>query len=112
MRQKINRFSVRIHEMAHYADPSEEWEAACFSDFDTAREFARRWTRHSLEELRPNASSDKDLKDLWFLFGDDASVIGANEVYHGVNEIDFFISHPASPDEVNWKELKIKDEAS
>lgn len=106
MARLSKKFDVRIHEMSHYADPDEEWVAASFDTFDRAREYARRWTRRSLEELRSKAASNAHLKKLWFGFGDDAYVIGDTQVYHGAEEIDFFIEHRATPREIDFEAIE------
>ncbi len=97
-------FSVLVLDMFHYIDPEHEFTISGFPTLDTAREFARRWTRSSLEDLRKENIGAEELKDLWHNFGEDCIVIGGN--YAGSSELQFFIDHPAIPEEINFNALK------
>lgn len=92
--------------MSKFDSEEDEWIAAEFDNENDAREFARRWTRASLEELRRENQSKEDLKKQWSLFGDDAVVLGIG--YSASSELDFFIKNPAKPEEIDWKTLKGK----
>ncbi len=98
-------FGVLIVEMSHYGDVEGERLVAGFPSFALAREFARRWVRDSLEELRGAATNDEELRCAWALFGEDAIVIGA-ERYAGSHELDDFISQPATPEERDWQAIQ------
>ena len=89
--------------MFHYMDEDEEEIVAGFATLELAREYARRRTRDSLEEQRPDASSAEDLHGRWFSFGEDCLVIG--DTYCGGHELDYFISHPATAPERDWRSL-------
>lgn len=97
-------YSIRIVENSHFDDSEGIYLIEGFATFSLAAEFARRWVRDSLEELRrPNQSQD-ELRKLWFLFGEDAVVVGNH--YSGSAELDFFIEHPATPEERDWAAIK------
>lgn len=88
-------FSVLILDMA------ERGEGRRVDGFPTvalAREYARRYTRDSLEELRGGTG---DLRTLFAIYGEDAVVLG--DGYAGFSEIDFLVAHPATPEERDWK---------
>jgi hypothetical protein len=97
-------FSVMVIDMYHY-DPSADLCVAGFPTFELAREYARRRTRDSLEELRGSDTSSQDLREAWFVFGEDCIVVGAGE-YRGASEIDTFIAQPATPEERNWSAIE------
>lgn len=101
----MNTYSVSIIEMARYQDSDGSYIIGGFPTFELAREFARRWVRDSIEELRRPGISREELRKAWFLFGEDASVIG-DKHYAGSQELDFFITNPATPEERDWKALK------
>ena len=75
-----------------------------FPTLDVAREYARRRTRDSVEELRRPSQSAADLRRQWLSFGEDCCVIG--EYYCGASEVDYFVTHPASLEERDWKSLE------
>ncbi len=75
-----------------------------FLQKELAREFARRWVRDSLEEMRIEGRSEEELKNYWQLFGEDAIVLETN--YCGSSELNFFIKTPATPEERDWKIIK------
>lgn len=100
-------FSVHIIELSHSPGDDEDRTSLAFHGFETAQqaqEFARRWLRDSLEELRRPNQSAAALRQAFFLFGESADVpeIG----YSAISELDTFIQHPATPDERNWKALR------
>jgi hypothetical protein len=98
-------YVVHIHEMNRYADESGQYVAHEFEDFSTAKEYARRYTRASVEEVRKDSSSPEELKTQWFGFGAGASVSGGRNTYSGSDEIDFFIATPASAGELDYQSL-------
>ncbi|MBX7223814.1 MAG: hypothetical protein K1Y36_28120 [Blastocatellia bacterium] len=99
-----DRYFVRIIENAHRFDEDGTREVGPFPKFWMAKEFCRRWLRDSLEELRTANQAPEQLKHLWFLYGDDAHVIGAE--YYASHELDFFLAHPATIEERDWSEIK------
>jgi hypothetical protein len=99
-------FAVLIIDMARY-DPEDDYTVGRFPTFELAKEFARRWVRDSVEELRKSGTSKEEVRRLWHSFGEDATVIGGDERYAGSHELDFFIAHPATAEERDWKAIKI-----
>ncbi len=98
-------FSVLILEMSHTSDGEGERTVTGFSSYALAKEFARRWVRDSLEELRHPSLSVAELRRRWFLFGEDAVVIGG-EPYAGSHELDSFIQNPATREERDWQAIQ------
>ena len=98
-------YSVLIIDMFNY-DPSEDYVIRGFPSFELAKEFARRWVRDSVEEQRKPGQSKEDLRRMWHTFGEDASVLGGEPHYAGSHELDFFIEHPARPEERDWQAVK------
>jgi hypothetical protein len=99
-------YSVLILDMFHYQDPEHEYTIGGFSSVELATEFARRWVRDSVEELRADDWTPEGLRSQWFTFGEDAMVIGGN--WRSLDELDAFINHPATPEERDWKAIKIQ----
>jgi hypothetical protein len=102
MNANSGAFSVLIVDLAHH-DPAEDYAKRGFASLEAAVEFARRWVRDSVEEFRSSAKSSEELRKAWFIFGEDAIVIGGN--YKGSDEIDFFIANPATPQQRDWQSL-------
>ena len=97
-------FSVLIIDMYRY-DPAEDYVIGGFPTFELAKEFARRWVRDSVEELRQPGQSEGELRSQWFMFGEDASVLNGETRYVGSHEIDYFVTHPATRDERDWQAI-------
>jgi hypothetical protein len=101
MRKKLKpRFEVIVFDMFDYG---EKEYVGDFPTFKQAKEYARRRIRDSLENERPQSKDAADLKDRWFSFGEDCSVVAGN--YKSEDELDFFIAHPATPAERDWLSL-------
>jgi hypothetical protein len=98
-------YSVLIIDMRHY-DPEEDYLVRAFPTFELAKEFARRRVRDSVEELRGTGRTREELRRQWFAFGEDASVIQGEPHYAGSQELDFFIEHPATAEERDWKAVE------
>ena len=98
---KPKTFSVLVYDMYDYGEVA---TVDGFKSFESAREYARRRTRDSVENERPASTDAKDLHDRWFMFGEDCQVIGGEE-YSGEDDLDFFIANPATPGERNWLSL-------
>jgi hypothetical protein len=98
-------YSVLVIDMFRH-DPEEDYVIAGFPTFKLAKEFARRWVRDSVEEQRQPGQSKEDLRRMWYTFGEDASVIQGEPHYAGSHELDFFIEHPARPEERDWQAVK------
>ncbi len=98
-------YNVQVLDNFHlYDDEEEEVFYPGFPSFETAREFARRRTRSSLEEQRQPGLSEEGLKAMWYQFGESAIAAGEGpeENYYGSSEIDYFIDHPATDEECDW----------
>ena len=98
-------YSVLIIDMFQY-DPKEDYVIDGFPTFELAKEFARRWVRDSVEEQRKPGQSKEELRDMWYTFGEDASVLHGEPHYAGSHELDYFIEHPASPEERDWQAVR------
>jgi hypothetical protein len=98
-------YSVLIRDMFHYHREGEEYVVGGFPTFELAKEFARRWVRDSVEEYRQPGRSREELRRMWHTFGDDAVVRGET-AYVGSRELDFFIEHPATAEERDWRAVK------
>ena len=97
-------YSVLIIDMFHY-DPEEDYVVHGFPTFELAKEFARRWVRDSVEEYRQPGRSKEELRRMWYAFGEDAVAQG-EIVYVASRELDYFVEHPASPEERDWQAVK------
>ncbi len=100
-----NSYSVLIIDNYHM-DPEEDFTIDGFPTLELAQEFARRWTRDSLEEQRKPHQAREDLSAMWAMFGENAIVLGGD--YNGRDELDFFIDHPATPEEQDWQAIEKK----
>ena len=98
-------FEVLIIDMFRY-EPEADYVVGIFPTFELAKEFARRWVRDSVEELRAPGQSAEELRRRWFTFGEDASVLRGEPHYAGSHELDYFIAHTATPEERDWQAVK------
>ena len=98
-------YSVLIIDMYHY-DADSDYSIGGFPTYELAREFARRWVRDSVEELRQPDQTAAQLRKMWYGFGEDAVVIGGEPHYAGSHELDFFIHNPAAPEERDWQSIR------
>ncbi len=87
-------------------EPEHDYVIDDFPTLELAIEFARRRTRNSLETFRKPDQPKEELRKMWYMFGEDAVVLGGD--YYGNSELDFFIDHPATSEERNWKAIKKK----
>ena len=101
---KGETYTVLIVDNFHM-DPEEDYTVEGFPTPDLAIEYARRVTRDSLEQHRKNPDQTREsLRQAWYGFGESGSVIGSD--YHGRDELDFFIDHPAIPEERDWQAIR------
>lgn len=77
-----------------------------FPDFASARDYARRRLRDSLEQLRGPGIGPDELRRLWSIQGEDAMVIGGAESYAGASELELFLDQPATAEERDWPALE------
>jgi hypothetical protein len=97
-------YSVLIIDMSY--DDEKNFVVKGFPTVQLANEFARRWVRDSVEELRELNQTKEDLRRLWHTFGQDASVLGGEPHYAGSHELNYFIEHPATAEERDWQAIK------
>ena len=98
-------YSVLVIDMFNYGR-EEDYVVRGFQTFELAREYARRRVRDSVEDLRKPGQTREELRRQWFTFGEDASVIQGEPHYAGSHELDFFIEHPAAPEERDWQAIQ------
>jgi hypothetical protein len=96
-------YAVLVIDMFHHDDESETIIRG-FRSVELATEYARRRTRDSLEELRRPNQSASALRQQWLLFGEDCCVIGQH--YCAASEVDYFVTHPATREDRDWKSLE------
>ena len=96
-------YAVLIVDMFHYDDES-NYRIEGFPTPEAAKEFARRWVRDSVEELRAAGQTAKKLRSMWYAFGEDALALG--QQYAGSQELDYFVAHPATAEERDWQSLR------
>ncbi len=101
-------YAVAVLDMFNYMDEEGAMLVDGFPSAEIAKDYARRRVRDSLEALRAANQSPAELKQLWFVFGEDSLVVGGqgSDAYYGFAELDFFIDHPASTAERDWMELE------
>jgi hypothetical protein len=96
-------WSVRITDMAHYMEPDGEGNVEGFPSWEAAVAYARRRVWDSVEELRSPGISAADLRRLWWIYGEDASVVSGD--YSGSSELDEFIARKARPEDRDFAAL-------
>jgi len=97
------KYRVLVIDMCNY-DSDDDFCVGYFPGLESAREYARRRTRASVEENRAASKSPEDLRDRCFSFGEDCKVMGGG--YIGFQELDYFIEHPATPEEIDYRALE------
>jgi hypothetical protein len=97
-------YSVLIIDMSY--DTEKDFVVKGFPTVQLANEFARRWVRDSVEELREPEQTKEELRRSWHMFGQDASVLGGEPHYAGSHELDYFIERPATAEERDWPSIK------
>lgn len=96
-------YTVRVFDLYHFMDESEEIDIPGFSTLGQAREYARRRTRDSLEEFRAPGRASEDVRKHWLTFGEDCVVL--DDGYRGSEEIDYFAAKPATSEERDWMSI-------
>ncbi len=102
------RYAVAVLDMFNYMDDEGAMLVDGFPSAEIAKEYVWRRMRDSVEELRAANQSREELKQLWFVFGEDSLVVGGegSDAYYGLADLDFFIDHPASTAERDWLEFE------
>jgi hypothetical protein len=98
-----NTYSVLVLDTFHYHDPEYEVRIDGFPTPEAATEYARRRVRDSVEEFRTPECSASELRHMWFTFGEDVVVLGGG--WKGLDELDYFVEHPATAAERDWQSL-------
>ena len=104
---KKKTYSVLIIDNFHF-DPEHDMVIEGFPTVDLAIEYARCIVRSSIEHHRKPKQTKEELKKLWHLFGENASVLGHK--YRGSDELDFFINNPVKDDKLDCKKIREKAE--
>jgi hypothetical protein len=99
---------VLVIDMARY-DAEGETILRGFPTPELALEYARRRTRSSIEGLRRPNQSAQLLRRQWLTFGEDCCVIGRD--YCGASEVDYFVTHPATAEETDWRSIELQARA-
>ncbi len=106
----MKTYKVAVFDLFHLEN-GDDFEIEGFASFETAKEFARRRTRDSLENLREERQkfgreeSREGLRRAWDAMGENVVAVGPGELYSAKNEVDHFIDNPASPEERDWLAL-------
>lgn len=96
-------YTVRVFDLYHFMDESNEIDITGFATLGQAREYARRRTRDSLGEHRAVGMSPENVHTHWLTFGEDCVVL--DDGYRGSEEIVYFGAKPATPEERDWQAL-------
>lgn len=67
---------VLCGDFAHYQDPEEEWEVAGFASAAAAQEYARRFIRAQIEDMRKDAPAADELRRMYLTWGEYAATDG------------------------------------
>ena len=97
-------FSVLIIDNFHF-DPEHDIIIEGFPTIELARDYARCIVRSSVEHHRKPNQTAAELRKLWHLFGENATVLGQG--YRGSKELDFFIENPLEK-ELDCEEIRKK----
>lgn len=95
--------SVLVFDMARSGQPDGERIVPGFTDVAAARAYAEARIRASVEELRTADIPAAELRSLWYLYGEDCSVL--DDTFRGSDMLDLYIEIPASPGECDWAVL-------
>lgn len=97
-------YDVLVFDMAHTGDDDAERLIRGFPTLDAAEAYAQARVRASVEELREPDMPPDDLKRLWYMYGEDCSVIGGS--YRGSEQLMSYIYQPATPSQTDWTALE------
>ncbi|TDH60386.1 hypothetical protein E2C06_22460 [Dankookia rubra] len=70
------RHRVRCGDFADEGDPEEEWQVEGFASAEAAQEYARRFVRAQVEDLRREAASPAELAEMYDRWGEYAETPG------------------------------------
>ncbi len=103
---RVRQYSVRVNSLLHYPDTAFDFSIEGFPTFELAKEYARRFVRHQVEDSRAGGKKDaKVLWDYWWGNGTEAVVTGGpgDEKYSGSDELEFFIQNPIPAFECDYR---------
>jgi hypothetical protein len=86
------RHSVRCGDFADEGDPDEEWQVGGFASAEAAQEYARRFVRAQVEDLRREAASPAELAEMYDRWGEYAETPG----FDLAAWVTHCIAHPAA----------------
>jgi hypothetical protein len=72
----MSRPTVLCGDFATSGDPDEEWEVGPFASAEAAAEYARRFIRAQIEDLRATAPDAEALRAAYLAFGEYATTAG------------------------------------
>lgn len=87
-----NGHAVQCGDFAAFGDPEEEWLVTGFPSAEAAQEYARRFIRAQIEDLRRQAGSDEELRQMYLQWGEYAAVEG----FDSAAWVAHCIAHPAA----------------
>jgi hypothetical protein len=87
-----SRHSVRCGDFADEGDPDEEWLVGGFASAEAAQEYARRFVRAQVEDLRREAASPAELAQMYDRWGEYAETPG----FDLAAWVTHCIAHPAA----------------
>jgi hypothetical protein len=82
---------VLCGDFANDRDPEEEWEVTGFASAEAAQEYARRFVRAQIEDMRAEAASPEVLRETYHAWGEYA----ATEGFDLRAWVEHCIAHPA-----------------
>jgi hypothetical protein len=88
----MSRHAVRCGDFAHEGDPDEEWLVEGFASAAAAQDYARRFIRAQIEDLRREAGSPEELKAMYLRWGEYAATAG----FDSEAWVAHCIAHPAT----------------
>jgi len=99
-------FRVRILDLSGASEDNIVEEVGGFPTLMHANAFARAYVRDSVERCRVPGAPSRDVLAAWTAYGEDAEVLEAGDAgWRSANELDEFVSHPASEIERDWRAL-------
>lgn len=95
--------AVVVLDMYNFQEQDGRFLIDGFEDLSQARDYARRRTRSSVEELRSHCGSIDELRWRWLIFGEDAVAVGEpGETYSAYADLEQLLATPASAEEQDW----------
>jgi len=98
---------VRILDLSADSEDNVTEVVSGFPSLMQANAFARRYVRDSVERCREaGISSEREVLEAWFAWGEDAEVIDAEEDgWKSANDLAGFAAQPADSEERDWRAL-------